>query len=199
MERIGLTGGIGAGKSEVSRRLAELGAIVIDADALAREVVAKGTEGLAEVVALFGPAVLTPDGELDRAAVGQLVFGDDGQRRRLESVVHPRVRARSAELLAAAPPDAVVVHDIPLLVESGAAAGFDLVLVVLADTDVRLDRLTRLRGMTEDAARARFAAQASDDQRRAVADVVIENNGTVEQLREAVDALWHNRILPMAG
>jgi dephospho-CoA kinase len=196
MLRIGLTGGIGAGKSAVARRLAELGAVVIDADALAREVVAPGTDGLAEVVARFGPAILTPDGQMDRAVVGQIVFGDDEKRRQLEAIVHPRVRDRSAALIEAAPPDAVVVHDIPLLVESGAAGGFDLVVVVLADSDVRLDRLVRLRGMSEEAARARFAVQATDDQRRSVADVVIENNGTVDELRAAVDALWHDRVLP---
>jgi dephospho-CoA kinase len=194
MVTIGLTGGIGAGKSAVARRLAELGAVVIDADAIAREVVAAGTDGLAEVVAVFGTGVLTPDGELDRAAVAQLVFGDTEKLRQLEAVIHPRVRARSTELVAAAPPDAVVVHDIPLLAESGAVGGFDLVLVVQADEAVRLDRLVRLRGMSEDAARARFAAQATDEQRRAIADAMIENNGTVEALRAAVDALWENRI-----
>lgn len=199
MLTVGLTGGIGAGKSAVARRLTELGAVVIDADALAREVVAAGTDGLAEVVRTFGTAVLTPDGRMDRAAVAQLVFGDPDKLRQLEAIIHPRVRARSAELVAAAPPDAVVVHDIPLLAESRTAAGFDLVLVVQADEAVRLDRLVRLRGMTEEAARARFAAQASDEQRRAVADVVIENSGTVEELQAAVDALWHNRIAPLAG
>jgi dephospho-CoA kinase len=236
---IGLRGGIGAGKSAVARRLAELGAIVIDADALAREVVAPGTEGLAEVVRTFGTAVLTPDGRMDRAAMAQLVFGDPDKLRQLEAIIHPRVRARSAELVADAPPHAVVVHDIPLLAESltagsqapvsqmpgsqmpgsgtagsgtagsgtaesqsaesRTAAGFDLVLVVHADEAVRLDRLVRRRGMTEEAARSRFAAQASDQQRRAVADVVIENNGTVEELQAAVDALWHNRIAPLIG
>jgi dephospho-CoA kinase len=199
MLTVGLTGGIGAGKSAVARRLAELGAIVIDADALAREVVAAGTDGLADVVATFGPDVLTPDGEMDRAAVAHLVFGNPDKLRQLEAIIHPRVRARSAELVASAPPDAVVVHDIPLLAESRSAAGFDLVLVVEADEAVRLDRLVRLRGMTEEAVRARFAAQASDAQRRTVADVVIENNGTVEELRATVDALWHNRIAPLAG
>jgi dephospho-CoA kinase len=199
MLTIGLTGGIGAGKSAVARRLAELGAIVIDADALAREVVAAGTDGLAEVVGAFGAGVLTPDGEMDRVAMAQLVFGNPDKLRQLEAIIHPRVRARSAELVAAAPPDAVVVHDIPLLAESRTAAGFDLVLVVEADEAVRLDRLVRLRGMTEEAARARFSAQASDEQRRVVADVVIENNGTVDELRAAVDAVWHNRIAPQAG
>ncbi len=141
---VGLTGGIGSGKSAVARRLAELGAIVIDADALAREVVAAGTDGLAEVVAAFGSGVLTPDGALDRAAVAAMVFGDADKRRRLEAIIHPRVRARSTRLVAAAPPDAVVVNDVPLLVESGMAAGFDLVIVVLASEAVRLDRLVPL-------------------------------------------------------
>jgi dephospho-CoA kinase len=199
MVTIGLTGGIGAGKSAVARRLAELGAVVVDADALAREVVAAGTDGLAEVVRTFGTGVLTPDGGMDRAAVAQLVFGNPDKLRQLEAIIHPLVLARSMELVAAAPPDAVVVHDIPLLAESRTAAGFDLVLVVQADEAVRLDRLVRLRGMTEEAARARFAAQATDEQRRAVADVVIENNGTVEELRAVVDALWHNTITPLVG
>jgi dephospho-CoA kinase len=195
---VGLTGGIGAGKSAVARRLSELGAVVIDADALAREVVAKGTDGLAAVVEAFGPGVLGADGEMDRAAVAQIVFGQPERLRQLEGIIHPRVRARSTELVASAAPDAVIVHDIPLLAEAPReGARFDLVLVVEASEQIRLDRLTGLRGMTEDAARARFAAQASDEQRRAIADVVIENNGTLEALRDAVDAVWRERIEPL--
>jgi dephospho-CoA kinase len=196
---VGLTGGIGAGKSAVANRLRELGAVVIDADELAREVVAPGTDGLAEVVATFGPDVLAVDGSMDRTAVAALVFGDDARRRTLEAIIHPRVRARSADLVAAAPAGAVIVNDVPLLVEGGSAGAFDLVLVVLADEAVRLDRLVRLRGMTEEAARARFAAQATDEQRRAVADVVIENNGTPEELVAAVDAVWRDTIQPAAA
>jgi dephospho-CoA kinase len=193
---VGLTGGIGAGKSEVARRLAELGAVVIDSDRLAREVVEPGTEGLAEVVAAFGPDVLGPDGALDRPALGRRVFGDEVARHRLEAIIHPRVRARSAELIAAAPPDAVVVNDIPLLVESGIGAGFDLVVVVTAGEPSRLRRLARDRGMSAEEARSRMATQATDEQRRAVADVVLDNDGSLEELRAAVDRLWHERLAP---
>ena len=187
---VGLTGGIASGKSAVAKRLAELGAIVIDSDVLAREAVAPGTDGLAEVVATFGPRAVTPGGEMDRAAVAEIVFGDEEKRRRLEKIIHPRVRARAAEIVAAAPPDAVVVNDVPLLVEANLAGNYDLVIVVLADETVRLDRLVRFRGMTEETARARFAAQATDEQRRAVADIVIENDGTPAELRAVVDAVW---------
>jgi dephospho-CoA kinase len=191
---VGLTGGIGAGKSEVARRLAELGAIVIDSDRLAREVVEPGTEGLAEVFAAFGPEVLGPDGALDRPALGRRVFGDEDARRRLEAIIHPRVRARSAELIAAAPPDAVVVNDIPLLVESGLGSGFDVVVVVAASEETRLRRLAQARGMPAEEARSRMAAQATDEERRAAADVVIENDGSLAELRAAVDRLWHDRL-----
>lgn len=193
---VGLTGGIGSGKSEVARRLAELGAVVIDSDRLAREVVEPGTEGLAEVVAAFGPEVLGPDGALDRPALGRRVFADEAARHRLEAIIHPRVRARSAELIAAAPPDAVVVNDVPLLVESGIGAGFDLVVVVAASEPSRLSRLARYRGMSAEEARSRMAAQATDEQRRAVADVVLDNDGSLEELRAAVDRLWYDRLAP---
>jgi len=191
---IGLTGGIGSGKSAVATRLAELGAIVIDADAIAREVVEPGNDGLVEVVAEFGPDVLTATGELDRAALGRLVFADPQRRQALERIIHPRVRARSAEIVSTAPDDAVVVNDIPLLVETGQAKNFPLVIVVLAAEDVRVARLVRDRGMTEDDARARIAAQATDEQRREVADIVIVNDGTLEDLRVAVDAAWWDTI-----
>ena len=199
MLMVGLTGGIGAGKSVVAARLAELGAIVIDSDRLAREVVEPGTDGLREVVEEFGREVLGQDGALDRPALGRLVFGDEAARRRLEAIVHPRVRARSAELIAAAPPDAVVVNDIPLLVESGIGAGFDLVVVVLASEQTRLRRLAQARGMTAEEARARMAAQATDEQRRAAADVVLENDGSRHDLLAAVDRLWYDRLLPAAA
>jgi dephospho-CoA kinase len=191
---IGLTGGIGSGKSAVATRLAELGAIVIDADAIAREVVEPGTDGLVQVVAEFGPDVLTATGELDRAALGRLVFADPQRRQALERIIHPRVRTRSAEIVSTAPDDAVVVNDIPLLVETGQAKNFPLVIVVLAAEDVRVARLVRDRGMTEDDARARIAAQATDEQRREVADIVIVNDGTLEDLRVAVDAAWWDTI-----
>jgi dephospho-CoA kinase len=195
---VGLSGGIGAGKSVVAERLAELGAVVIDADRLAREVVRPGTDGLAEVVAAFGTGVLGPDGALDRPALGRLVFADDEARRRLEGIIHPRVRARTAELVAAAPPDAVVVNDVPLLVEAGLAAGYEIVIMVIADEETRVRRLVATRGMTEAEARSRIRAQATDDQRREVADVVIENDGTVAELRDKVDAVWQERLLPAA-
>jgi dephospho-CoA kinase len=185
-----LTGGIGSGKSSVSRRLAELGAVVIDSDVLAREVVARGTDGLAEVVAAFGDGVLTADGELDRPAVGKLVFGDEVARRKLEAVIHPRVRARAAEIERAAPADAVVVHDIPLLVETGQADKFDLVLVVDVPVEVQVERLTTQRGMAEDEARRRIASQATREERLAAADVVIDNAGSLDDLDERVDAVW---------
>jgi len=195
---VGLTGGIGAGKSAVAKRLAERGAVVIDADRLAREVVAPGTDGLAEVVAAFGPEVLGPDGALDRPALGRRVFADDEARRRLESIVHPRVRARTAELVTAAPPDAVVVNDVPLLVEAGLAPAYEVVIVVLAGERVRVDRLARGRGMTEEEAYARIRSQATDDERRAVADIVIVNDGSMEDLNARVDAVWAERLMPGA-
>ncbi|HLV58605.1 MAG TPA: dephospho-CoA kinase [Natronosporangium sp.] len=196
MLRVGLTGGIGAGKSEVARRLAGHGAVVIDADRVAREVVAPGTDGLARVVAEFGPQVLAPDGSLDRAALASVVFGDDERRRRLEAIVHPRVRARTAELVAAAPPDAIVVNDVPLLVEAGLAATYHLVVVVEATEATRIARLVGSRGMTEEQARARIAAQASDEVRRAAADVLLTNDGPLADLYARVDRLWRDRLVP---
>ncbi|MGZ4447971.1 MAG: dephospho-CoA kinase [Nocardioides sp.] len=191
MRRVALTGGIGSGKSEVERRLAAHGAVVVDADRLAREVVEPGTAGLAAVVAELGAdRVLAPDGSMDRAAVATLVFADPDARRRLEAVVHPLVGARAAEIVAAAPADAVVVYSVPLLVESGPPQGFDAVVVVDAPDDVRLDRLVRLRGMDEADARARMAAQATREQRLAVADHVIDNSGSLAALAAQVDALW---------
>jgi dephospho-CoA kinase len=198
MLMVGLTGGIGAGKSSVATRLSEWGAMVIDSDRLAREVVAAGTPGLAEVVAAFGPEVLTPAGDLDRAAVARVVFADAGQRRRLEQIIHPLVRERVLELVAAAPEDAIVVNDVPLLVENGMTKGYDLVIVVLASERSRIDRLGRDRGMPEAEARARLSAQATDAQRREVADILIENEGTLADLRAAVDVAWRDRILPLA-
>ena len=184
--RVGLTGGVASGKSTVSAMLRDLGAVVVDADLLAREVVAPGTEGLAEIVAAFGDKVLTPDGELDRPAMGAIVFGDEEARRRLEAIIHPRVRQRSAELEAAAGPDAVVVHDIPLLAETGQAGTFDAVVVVDVPVETQVERMVRLRGMTEAEAKARISAQATREQRLAVATHVIDNTGTVEDLRDRV-------------
>jgi dephospho-CoA kinase len=188
--RVGLTGGIGSGKTAVSDRLGQLGAVVIDADLLAREVVGAGTPGLAEVVVAFGPDVLTDDGELNRAAIGARVFGDEEARRRLEAIIHPRVRSLAAEIEAAAPEDAVVVHVIPLLVETGQGAAFDQIVVVDVPPDVQLDRLVQARGMTPGDVRARLAAQASREERLAAADHVVVNDGTMQDLHDAVDALW---------
>jgi dephospho-CoA kinase len=188
--RIGLTGGIGSGKSEVSRRLAAHGALVIDADVLAREVVEPGTPGLAEVVEAFGTGVLADDGSLDRATLGAQVFGDDAGRRRLEAIIHPRVRARAAEIEAAAGPDAVVVHDIPLLVETGQSDAFDGVIVVDVPIEVQLERLVGGRGMSEAEARSRIAAQASREQRAGAADWIVDNTGSLADLDAAVARVW---------
>ncbi|MGW1176091.1 dephospho-CoA kinase [Kitasatospora sp. NPDC002543] len=190
MLKIGLTGGIGAGKSEVSRLFAAHGAVIVDSDVIAREVVAPGTDGLAAVVAEFGPRVLREDGALDRPALGAVVFADPERLKALNAIVHPLVRARSAELEAAAAPDAVVVHDVPLLAENGLAPLFDLVVVVDAADEVRVDRLVRLRGMAEEEARARMAAQASREDRLAIADLVIDNGGGLAELEARVDAVW---------
>jgi dephospho-CoA kinase len=197
MLRIGLTGGIGAGKSTVSARLRDLGALVIDADQLAREVVEPGTEGLAAVVDAFGPEVLRPDGLLDRPRLGRLVFGDQERLTRLNSILHPLIGKRSAQLLAAAAPDAVLVHDVPLLVENDLAGAYDLVVVVHAAERERVRRLVEDRGMTEADARARIHAQASDEERRAAADVWIDNSGSREATLAQVDACWRERIEPM--
>lgn len=190
MVKVGLTGGIGSGKSEVARRLAALGAVVVDADALAREAVAPGSDGLAAVVDAFGTGVLAPDGSLDRGVLGRLVFADEDKRARLEAIVHPYVGRRSAELMAAARDDAVVVYDVPLLVEKHLESGYDLVVVVEAPEEVRVRRLVEQRGMSGDDARARIAAQATSEQRAAVADVVLDNDGDLASLDAAVDALW---------
>ena len=193
MLRIGLTGGIGSGKSTVSRLLGEHGAVVVDADVIAREVVAPGTQGLAAIVEAFGPTVLAADGSLDRPGLAAVVFADPEARRRLDGIVHPLVRARAGELEAAAPADAVVVHDVPLLAETGQGSSYDLVVVVEADPAVRVARLVQ-RGLTADDARARIAVQATDEQRRAIADVVLDNSGTPEQLAEQVDRFWAERV-----
>ncbi|MDG9705276.1 dephospho-CoA kinase [Streptomyces sp. DH37] len=190
MLSVGLTGGIGAGKSEVSRLLGGYGAVIVDADRIAREVVEPGTEGLAAVVAKFGREVLAPDGSLDRARLGSIVFGDPERLKALNAIVHPLVGARSAELQQAAGDDAVVVHDVPLLAENGLAPLYDVVVVVDASAETRLDRLVRLRGMAEEEARGRMAAQATREQRLAVADVVIDNDGPLEKLEPQVAEVW---------
>ncbi|HYJ77194.1 MAG TPA: dephospho-CoA kinase [Actinomycetes bacterium] len=187
---VGLTGGIGSGKSEVARLLAGHGAVVVDADLLAREAVAPGTPGLAAVVAEFGPGVLAEDGSLDRPALGRVVFADPARRAVLEGIVHPYVRRRSAEIAAGTPEGAVVVHDVPLLVEAGLADRYDLVVVVDVDEETQVRRLTTVRGMSGDDARARISAQADRAARLAVADLVVTNDGSLEDLRRRVDELW---------
>jgi dephospho-CoA kinase len=184
--RVGLTGGVASGKSTVSAALAEHGAVIIDADALAREVVAKGTPGLAAVIEEFGPELLGPDGELDRPAMGRLVFNDEGARKRLEAIVHPLVFERIVELEEGASEDAVVVHDIPLLAESGRAETFDAVIVVHVPHQVQVQRMTADRGWTTEDAESRIASQASPEDRLTVATHVIENTGTHEDLRRRV-------------
>ncbi|MFI6472543.1 dephospho-CoA kinase [Streptomyces sp. NPDC050516] len=194
MLKVGLTGGIGAGKSEVSRLLVSYGAVLIDADRIAREVVEPGTPGLAAVVEAFGPGILSADGTLDRPKLGGIVFSDPEKLATLNKIVHPLVGARSAELESAAGPDSVVIHDVPLLTENGLAALYDLVVVIDATPETQLDRLVRLRGMTPDEARARMAAQADRAQRLAVADLVIDNDGPLEALEPQVRKVWEELV-----
>lgn len=198
MLRIGLTGGIGAGKSAVSATFAQCGAVIVDGDVISREVVQPGTEGLAALVEAFGDGILLPDGWLDRPALAAKAFRDDEARGKLNGIVHPLVGKRRSEIIASVSGDAVVVEDIPLLVESGMAPLFPLVVIVYADVEVRLRRLVDQRGMPEDDARARIAAQASDEQRREVADIWFDNSGTQEDLVERAHDVWNNRILPFA-
>jgi dephospho-CoA kinase len=188
--RVGLTGGIGAGKSEVSRRLSAQGAIVIDADVIAREVVAPGTDGLAEIISAFGPGVLGPDGSLDRVLLGDIVFADPAKLATLNGIVHPRVGARMRELEESAGPGAIVVHDVPLIAENGLASSYNLVVVVDVPPRMQLDRLVRLRGMSREQAEARIAAQASREQRLAVAGMVVDNSGSLAELDRQVGELW---------
>ena len=195
MLRVGLTGGIGSGKSTVAQRFLELGARVVDADLLAREVVAAGSPGLAAIQQRFGDAVLAADRSLDRGALGEIVFSDPEARRDLEAITHPLIGARTRALLESAAPERILVHDVPLLVEKDMSADYHLTVVVGSDEDIRLARLTGGRGFTAADARGRIAAQASDRERRAAADVWLDNNGTVDALLAQVDALWANRIV----
>jgi len=193
--RVGLTGGIGSGKSEVARRLADHGAVLIDADVAAREVVVPGSPGLARIAEVFGAEVLRPDGTLNRERLGEVVFGDPGLRTKLNEIVHPLVRewmqgAEQAAVQASEPPGPVVVHDVPLLAESRGRAGFDVVIVVDAPPELQFERLVSLRGMPPDQVRARMAAQASREQRLAVADVVIDNSGSLDDLDRRVADVW---------
>ncbi|MHA3835793.1 dephospho-CoA kinase [Terrabacter sp. AAH1] len=199
MLRVGVTGGIGSGKSTVSRRLAELGAHLVDADAVAREVVEPGQPTLAAIRERFGAAVIRPDGTLDRAGLAAIVFADPDELAALDAITGPAIAARVAELRAAAPADAVSVYDMPLLVERGLWVHEHLSVVVETDEETRVRRLVEQRGLDEGDARRRITAQATDAQRRAVADVVLTNDGTPEQLRCAVDALWEQRLVPYAA
>jgi dephospho-CoA kinase len=192
--RVGLTGGIGSGKSEVSRRLAAHGAVVIDADVAAREVVAPGTPGLARLAEAFGAGVLGPNGALDRERLGALVFHDAALRARLNAIVHPLVgewmAATERAALNAAGADVIIVHDVPLLAENRRAGDFDVVIVVDVPSDLQVERLVGERGMAPDQARARMAAQASREQRLGVADLVIDNSGSLDDLDRRVAEVW---------
>lgn len=193
MTRVGLTGGVGSGKSTVAAMLAARGALVIDADALAREVVAPGSEGLAALVDAFGPGILADDGSLDRPALAEVAFTDERARERLNGITHPRIAARTAELMASAAPGQIVVHDVPLLVELALMPAYDLVVVVDADDATRLRRLEG-RGMSRDEARRRMAAQATRDSRLAAADIVLSNQGDLAGLEQQVDLLWAHLV-----
>lgn len=199
MLRVGLTGGIGSGKSEVSRRLAACGAVVIDADKLAREVVEPGTPGLAAVVDEFGEEMLRPDGTLDRERLGSVVFADEDRRKALNAIVHPLVGERTRELMDAAEQGSIVVYDVPLLTEGGLASMYDVVVVVDVPPELQLDRLVRQRGMTAEDARARISAQASREDRRAIASVIIDNSGPLDDLDAQVAELWTELVQQVEG
>ncbi|MBJ8343084.1 dephospho-CoA kinase [Antrihabitans sp. YC2-6] len=198
MLRIGLTGGMGAGKSTVSKVLSRCGAVIVDSDLIAREVVEPGTPGLAAVVDAFGTEVLQDDGSLNRPALAAKAFGDEESRKKLNSIVHPLVGKRTAELINSAPADGIVVQDIPLLVENGLAPLFNLVVVVHVDAEERVQRLAQSRGVPEADARARISAQATDEQRRAVADVWLDNSGPEGSIDGEVESLWEDRLVPFA-
>ncbi|MDO5634577.1 MAG: dephospho-CoA kinase [Micrococcus sp.] len=191
---IGLTGGIAAGKSTVAAVFAERGGIIVDSDQIARSVTAKGTEGLAAIQDAFGDRVITDEGELDRAAMAQIIFEDPARRDQLNRIVHPRVRAYGRGIVEQAGPDAVVVQDVPLLVETGQTGHYDLIVVVEADSEERVRRMVTDRGMSEEDARARIAAQATDAQRRAAADVVIVNDAGLEELAQAAHRVWDRYV-----
>ena len=190
MYLVGLTGGIASGKSAVAKRLSEHGAVVVDADVVAREVVEPGTEGLARIAEEFGPSVIGVDGSLDRAALGSIVFSDPERRAILNAITHPAVWKRSHELFDAAPADAVVVYDVPLLAEGTRVDEFDLVVVVDANAETRIGRMVELRGMSREEATRRIGSQASDAERLAIADVVIDSNGTLDETLRQADELW---------
>ncbi len=196
MLKVGLSGGIGSGKSSVASHLASRGAFLVDSDAIAREVVAPGTPGLAEIVEEFGELVLTEDGGLDRAALGAIVFADVASRRALEAITHPRIAARTAELMARAPADSVVLHDVPLLVEKAMGSAYHLVVILGTPETERLRRLVDLRGVDPEQARSRIRSQAQDSARRAAADVWLDNDGDLADLTHSLDVLWDQRLVP---
>ncbi len=192
---IGLTGGIGSGKSTVARLLERRGAVVIDADQLAREAVAKGTPGFDRVVAAFGATVLTPDGDLDRSALAARIFSDPAEKAALEAIVHPEVARRFGERVdSLRTSDRVVVYVTPLLVELGLAPAFDVVVVVTASPHLRISRVASDRGLSPDDVRDRMAAQATDEQRMEVADVLVDNDGSLADLEPQVDRLWGDLV-----
>jgi dephospho-CoA kinase len=199
MQLIGLTGGIASGKSVVAARLAEHGAVVVDADRIAREVVEPGTPALAAIAREFGDRVIAADGSLDRPALGAVIFSSPEKRLALNAITHPAVAHRSHELFAAAEaadPDAIVVYDVPLLAEAGRTGEFDLIVVVEASQETRIARMTALRGMTADEAASRIGSQIGDAERRAIADVVIDSNGSLTETLEQADALWERLAGP---
>ncbi|MGB7450093.1 MAG: dephospho-CoA kinase [Ornithinimicrobium sp.] len=196
MLRVGLSGGIGSGKSTVAQRLADLGAVIVDSDRIAREVVAPGTPGLAQVRRRFGSEVVDAEGALDRPALGEVVFAEESARRDLEAITHPLIERRTAELIAMAGAQDIVVHDVPLLVEKGMGAAYHLVVIVDAPQAERMRRLTQERGMSEESARSRIRSQADDAARRRAADVWLENSSTHQHLCEWVDHLWGSRLVP---
>ena len=199
MLTVGLTGGIGSGKSAVSALLASHGAVIIDYDKLARDVVAIGTPALAAIAQRFGPGVIAPDGSLDRPALGAVVFADEQARRDLEGITHPAIRDLAVQRQLAAGDDAIVVHDNPLLVEMGAVAYCDVVVVVDVPVDLQVERLMEARGMTEDEARARIASQTSREVRTGVADLVIDNTGSLDELDTIVGGVWDELVLRAAA
>ncbi|MGB5951869.1 MAG: dephospho-CoA kinase [Ornithinimicrobium sp.] len=196
MVRVGLSGGIGSGKSTVAGHLRDLGGVIIDSDVIAREVLAPGSPGLAQVVTRFGDHVLDAQGALDRPALGRIVFVHEPSRRDLEAITHPLIARRTAELFEKAGAAEVVVHDVPLLVEKNMGSGYDVVVMVHVNTEERLRRLVEDRGMSEAEARSRIASQAGDDARRAAADIWLDNNGTPEELKRAVANLWSEHLKP---
>ncbi|MFC4137371.1 MULTISPECIES: dephospho-CoA kinase [unclassified Microbacterium] len=197
MPLIALTGGIASGKSTIATRLAEHGAVIVDADQIVRDVQTAGSPVLEAIAAEFGAGMLLADGSLDRVALGARVFGDEAALARLNGIVHPAVRQESARRFAAAfaaDPDAVVVYDVPLLVEARVDDPWDLIIVADAPAELRVRRLVELRGLTEDAAQARIASQVSDAARRAIADIVIDTSGTLEQTKQQVDLAWERVV-----